>query len=74
MSETTILIHFDETTGEFHIEAEGFEGLSCLEATQKIEEALGEVQMSDRVFKAEAKERPRITTHCQVQPTRRLTQ
>ncbi|MCC5626081.1 DUF2997 domain-containing protein, partial [Nostoc sp. CHAB 5715] len=32
--ERAILIHFDTATGEVKIEAEGFEGLSCLEATQ----------------------------------------
>ncbi|MCC2693918.1 DUF2997 domain-containing protein [Nodularia sp. LEGE 04288] len=50
--ERSILIHFDKKTGEVRVEAEGFEGLSCLEATQPFEEALGVV--GDREFKAEA--------------------
>ncbi|BBD63125.1 hypothetical protein NIES2109_59750 (plasmid) [Nostoc sp. HK-01] len=50
--ERSVLIHFDKSTGEVRVEAEGFEGLSCLEATQPIEEALGMV--SDRTFKDEA--------------------
>jgi hypothetical protein len=54
MQERAILIHFDETTGEVKVEAEGYEGLSCLEATQPFEEALGVVQMSDRTYKPEA--------------------
>ncbi len=54
MTERTIAIHFDTITGEFKIEAEGFEGLSCLEATQPFEEALGVVQQSDRSYKPEA--------------------
>ncbi|BAY41732.1 hypothetical protein NIES2111_61280 (plasmid) [Nostoc sp. NIES-2111] len=49
--ERSILIHFDKTTGEVRVEAEGFEGLSCLEATQPFEEALGVV--GDRTFKDE---------------------
>ncbi|WP_414565727.1 MULTISPECIES: DUF2997 domain-containing protein [unclassified Anabaena] len=48
----SILIHFDKSTGEVRVEAEGFEGLSCLEATQPFEEALGVV--GDRTFKDEA--------------------
>ncbi|MEA5527308.1 DUF2997 domain-containing protein [Nodularia spumigena] len=50
--ERSILIHFDKKTGEVRVEAEGFEGLSCLEATQPFEEALGVV--GDRTFKDEA--------------------
>lgn len=50
--ERSILIHFDSKTGEVRVEAEGFEGLSCLEATQPFEEALGVV--GDREFKDEA--------------------
>lgn len=50
--ERSILIHFDSKTGEVRVEAEGFEGLSCLEATQPFEEALGVV--GDRTFKDEA--------------------
>jgi hypothetical protein len=49
----SILIHFDKSTGEVRVEAEGFEGLSCLEATQPFEEALGVVE-GDRTFKDEA--------------------
>ncbi|BCL40048.1 DUF2997 domain-containing protein [Nostoc sp. MS1] len=51
--ERSILIHFDKTTGEVRVEAEGFEGLSCLEATQPFEEALGVVE-GEREFKPEA--------------------
>jgi hypothetical protein len=51
--ERAILIHFDTATGEVKIEAEGFEGLSCLEATQPFEEALGIVQ-GDRTYKPES--------------------
>ncbi|PMB27527.1 DUF2997 domain-containing protein [Fischerella thermalis] len=60
--ERSILIHFDKTTGEVKIEAEGFEGLSCLEATQPFEEALGIVE-GDRIYKAEAQtQQLRITS------------
>ncbi len=52
--ERAILIHFDKTTGVVEIEAQGFEGLSCLEATQPFEEALGVVKESDRAYKPEA--------------------
>lgn len=48
--ERSILIHFNKTTGEVKIEAQGFEGLSCLEATQPFEEVLGIVQ-GDRTYK-----------------------
>ena len=41
--ERSILIHFDSATGEVRVEAEGFEGLSCLSATQPFESALGVV-------------------------------
>ncbi|BAY41366.1 hypothetical protein NIES2111_57620 (plasmid) [Nostoc sp. NIES-2111] len=51
--ERSILIHFDKTTGEVRVEAEGFEGLSCLSATQPFEEALGVVE-GEREFKPEA--------------------
>lgn len=51
--EKSILIHFNKTTGEVKIEAQGFEGLSCLEATQPFEEALGIVE-GDRTYKPEA--------------------
>lgn len=63
--ERAILIHFDTATGEVKIEAEGFEGLSCLEATQPFEEALGIVQ-SDRIYKPESQQQLRSTiTHQQ---------
>ena len=52
--ERAILIHFDKTTGAVEIEAQGFEGLSCLEATQPFEEVLGIVQERDRTYKPEA--------------------
>ena len=55
--ERAILIHFDKTTGAVEIEAQGFEGLSCLEATQPFEQALGIVQESDRTYKPEAEVR-----------------
>lgn len=54
MQERAILIHYDTQTGQFKIEAEGFEGLSCLEATEAFEAALGVVNESDRTFKPEA--------------------
>ncbi|MBD2200561.1 MULTISPECIES: DUF2997 domain-containing protein [Calothrix] len=56
--ERTILIHFDTATGEVKIEAEGFEGLSCLEATQPFEEALGIVQ-GERTYKPESQQQLR---------------
>lgn len=60
--ERAILIHFDTATGEVKIEAEGFEGLSCLEATQPFEEALGIV--GDRTYKPESQQQMRTTnTH-----------
>ncbi|MFM6138748.1 MAG: DUF2997 domain-containing protein [Sphaerospermopsis kisseleviana] len=60
--ERVILIHFDTGTGEVKIEAEGFEGLSCLEATQPFEEALGIV--GDRTYKPESQQQVRTTnTH-----------
>lgn len=60
--ERAILIHFDAGTGEVKIEAEGFEGLSCLEATQPFEEALGIV--SDHTYKPESQQQVRTTnTH-----------
>ncbi|NDJ24341.1 DUF2997 domain-containing protein [Nostoc sp. B(2019)] len=63
--ERAILIHFDTVTGEVKIEAEGFEGLSCLEATQPFEEALGVVQ-GDRTYKPESQQQLRsIITHQQ---------
>ncbi len=63
--ERAILIHFDTTTGEVKIEAEGFEGLSCLEATQPFEEALGVVE-GDRTYKPESQQQLRsIITHQQ---------
>ncbi len=54
MPERSLLIHFDTKTGQHTVEAEGFEGLSCLEATQAFEEALGIVKENDRTFKPEA--------------------
>ena len=69
--ERAILIHFDKTTGAVEIEAQGFEGLSCLEATQPFEEALGIVQESDRAYKPEAEIRQiSRTTQSQQQRTR----
>lgn len=62
-TERSLLIHFDETTGQHAIEAEGFEGLSCLEATQAFEEALGIVDQSDRTFKPEAQTNSVSTTN-----------
>ncbi|MBD2415133.1 hypothetical protein FACHB389_02420 [Nostoc calcicola FACHB-389] len=63
--ERAILIHFDTATGEVKIEAEGFEGLSCLEATQPFEEALGVVK-GDRTYKPESQQQLRsIITHQQ---------
>ena len=63
--ERAILIHFDTVTGEVKIEAEGFEGLSCLEATQPFEEALGVVE-GDRIYKPESQQQLRSTiTHQQ---------
>ena len=50
--ERAVLIHFDSKTGEVRVEAEGFQGLSCLEATQPFEEALGVV--SEITYKPEA--------------------
>ncbi|MHC5779723.1 DUF2997 domain-containing protein [Nostoc sp.] len=50
--ERSILIHFDSATGEVKVEAEGFEELTCLSATQPFESALGVV--SDRTYKDEA--------------------
>ncbi|MBG1263274.1 DUF2997 domain-containing protein [Nostoc commune] len=60
--ERSILIHFDSATGEVRVEAEGFEGLSCLSATQPFEEALGVVE-SDRTFKDEAQTQQLRTTN-----------
>ncbi|MHC5934401.1 DUF2997 domain-containing protein [Nostoc sp.] len=63
--ERAILIHFDTVTGEVKIEAEGFEGLSCLEATQPFEEALGVVK-GDHIYKPESQQQLRsIITHQQ---------
>lgn len=69
--ERAILIHFDTITGEVKIEAEGFEGLSCLEATQPFEEALGVVHSDAyggelRTYKPESQQQLRsIITHQQ---------
>lgn len=59
--ERSILIHFDKITGEVRVEAEGFEGLSCLSATQPFEEALGVVE-GDRIYKDEAQTQQLRTT------------
>ncbi|MHC5917232.1 MAG: DUF2997 domain-containing protein [Nostoc sp.] len=61
--ERSILIHFDNATGEVRVEAEGFEGLSCLAATQPFEEALGVV--GDRIFKEESAPQLRTTNSAQ---------
>ncbi|AUB43483.1 hypothetical protein COO91_09664 (plasmid) [Nostoc flagelliforme CCNUN1] len=68
--ERSILIHFDSATGEVRVEAEGFEGLSCLGATQPFESALGVVSESDafgnvkdeRTYKDEAQTQQLRTT------------
>ena len=67
--ERSILIHFDNATGEVRVEAEGFEGLSCLSATQPFEEALGVVEgdafgnvKDERIFKDEAQTQQLRTT------------
>ncbi|KOP24387.1 hypothetical protein AMR41_21085 [Hapalosiphon sp. MRB220] len=59
--ERSILIHFDSKTGKVRLEAEGFEGLSCLEATQPFEECLGVVE-GEREFKPEAQTQQLRTT------------
>lgn len=64
--ERSILIHFDNATGEVRVEAEGFEGLSCLSATQSFEEALGVVGESDRTFKEESAPQLRTTNSNQI--------
>ena len=61
--ERSILIHFDNATGEVRVEAEGFEGLSCLGATQPFESALGVVNESDRTYKDEAQTQQLRTTN-----------
>jgi hypothetical protein len=61
--ERSILIHFDNATGEVRVEAEGFEGLNCLLATQPFEEALGVVSESDRTFKDKAQTQQLRTTN-----------
>ena len=65
MTQPTVLIHFDETTGEFQIEAEGFTGLSCLDATQVFEQALGVVNETERTFKPESQ--PHLQTRTRIQ-------
>lgn len=62
MLERAILIHFDETTGDVKVEASGFEGFSCLEATQPFEEALGIVSESSRIYKSEAEVQQTVCT------------
>ncbi|AUB42017.1 hypothetical protein COO91_08115 [Nostoc flagelliforme CCNUN1] len=65
--ERSVLIHFDNATGEVRVEAKGFEGLSCLSATQPFEEALGVVE-GDRTYKEESAPQIRNTnTHQQYQ-------
>ncbi|MEH2023034.1 DUF2997 domain-containing protein [Nostoc sp.] len=64
--ERSVLIHFDKVTGSVKVEAEGFEGLSCLEATQPFEEALGVVQ-GEREFKPEAQTQRITANHQQYQ-------
>ncbi|MBG1268972.1 DUF2997 domain-containing protein [Nostoc sp. WHI] len=59
--ERSVLIHFDNATGEVRVEAEGFEGLSCLSATQPFEEALGGVE-GERTYKDEAQTQQLRTT------------
>ncbi|MBN4004221.1 DUF2997 domain-containing protein [Nostoc sp. LPT] len=64
--ERSIMIHFDNATGEVRVEAEGFEGLSCLSATQPFEEALGVVEGDAyggklRIFKEESAPQLRTT-------------
>jgi hypothetical protein len=61
--ERSVLIHFDSATGEVRVEAEGFEGLTCLSATQPFEEALGVV--GDRIFKEESAPQLRTTNSSQ---------
>ncbi|MHC5825503.1 MAG: DUF2997 domain-containing protein [Nostoc sp.] len=63
--ERSILIHFDNATGKVRVEAEGFEGLSCLGATQPFESALGVVSESDRIFKEESAPQLRTTNSSQ---------
>lgn len=63
MLERSLLIHFDTTTGQHTVEAEGFEGLSCLEATEAFEEALGVVSERLRTFKPEAQTNAVSTTN-----------
>jgi hypothetical protein len=65
--ERAILIHFDKLTGEVRVEAQGFEGLSCLDATQPFESALGVVE-GEREFKPESAQHIRNTlTHQEYQ-------
>jgi hypothetical protein len=60
--EKAILIHFDSSTGEVKVEAVGFEDLSCLEATQPFEAALGVVD-GDRTYKVEVQQHHTTSTH-----------
>ncbi|MEH2322415.1 MAG: DUF2997 domain-containing protein [Nostoc sp.] len=62
--ERSVLIHFDSATGEVRVEALGFEGLSCLDATQLFEEALGVVE-GDRTYKDESAPQLRTTNSSQ---------
>lgn len=62
--ERSVLIHFDSATGEVRVEAENFEGLTCLLATQPFEEALGIVE-GDRIYKDESAPQLRTTNSSQ---------
>ena len=64
--ERSVLIHFDSATGEVRVEAENFEGLTCLLATQPFEEALGIVE-DDRTYKPEAQQQRITANHQQYQ-------
>ncbi|MHC0067677.1 DUF2997 domain-containing protein [Nostoc sp. UIC 10890] len=64
--ERSVLIHFDSATGEVRVEAQGFEGVSCLLATQPFEEALGVVE-GEREFKPEAQTQRIAANHQQYQ-------
>lgn len=64
--ERSVLIHFDSATGEVRVEAENFEGLTCLLATQPFEEVLGIVE-DERTYKPEAQQQRITFTHQQYQ-------
>ncbi len=50
MNETTkeIILKFDINTGETHIEAQGFTGNSCKQATEFLEKTLGKTKSFQR--------------------------